>query len=69
MEYDETRHIFKNDNDFRWKDNVFLAQCENVNELYIIDYYSFSFHDSSKLCESVGLQMIKKFDFEMIPGT
>jgi hypothetical protein len=65
MEDDRTRYIFnEHSNEY-----VPLVQCENVNDMYIIDILSLSFHNSFKLCESVGLQMIKEFDFQKIPGT
>ena len=62
MEDDRTRY-------FKEHLNEFLVQCENVNDMYIIDRFTESFHDSFNLCESVGLQMIKKFDFQKIPGS
>ena len=60
MEDDRTRQIFyEHSNEYG-----LLVQCETVNDMYIIDNWSLSFHDSFKLCESFGLQIIKKLDFQ-----
>ena len=71
MEDPQTRHIFKNNNDPRWIDHIgsILVQCENVNNMYIIDYESFPFDDSRKLCESVGLELIWDLQFFKFPGS
>ena len=66
-----THYIIKEINGHveRWTEEDVISQCENVNDMYILDYDTFTFIASAKLCESVGLQIINEFDFAKFPGT
>jgi len=47
-----------------------LIQCENVNDLYITDFFSKrNVGVSSKICKSAGLKLIDNLDFSKFPGT
>ena len=71
MEDPQTRHILKNNYDPRWIHYIgsILIQCENVDNMYIMDYNSFTFEESRQHCESVGLELINEFDFFKFPGS